>query len=150
MSPSLSSVNDTALSSAVSVVMRSTERKPSCARKTNRVSSLQERSAPVVHPLAVTSSVASTGAARRALHPAVEDRSHVRRRAVGLIAVGVVPEVEPVHVAVVEPESGVVRMVDAFARPWIERIAARDDRAARAADRIQHRLLERRRARCTT
>ena len=38
--------------------------------------------------------------------------------------IGVIPEVEAVGVAVVEPEAGVVRMVGAFAGTRIERIAA--------------------------
>src|SRR4029079_8234332 len=54
------------------------------------------------------------------------------------------PEVEPVHVAMVEPEPDVMGMVDALAGPRIERKSPGDERAFRRADGIQHRLFQRR------
>jgi hypothetical protein len=72
----------------------------------------------------------------------VEHGAHLRR-VLGLDRVGVVPEVEPVHVAVVEPQTDVVRMVDALPGARVERKAARDERAVRGADGIEDRLLER-------
>ena len=61
----------------------------------------------------------------------MDDRAHLRRL-FGRDRVGVVPEVEAVDVAVVEPQSDVVRMVDALALAGLERVAARDERALRA------------------
>ena len=83
--------------------------------------------------------------ARRRLSPTtiapMEDRAHLRslRR---LDRVGVVPEIEAVHVLVVEPQADVMRMIDALAGARRERPPARDDRAAGAANRIEHRLLD--------
>ncbi len=41
-----------------------------------------------------------------------------------LNGIGVIPEIEAVGIAVVKPQAGVVRMVDAFAGKRIQRIAA--------------------------
>ena len=124
--------------------MRSIVRAPFVARKTKRVSS---RSSGL--PSGVTHS------SRRRARPR-RRRSSLERTdrwtivpifgaCAGRDRVGVVPEVEAVHVAVVEPEADVVRMIHALARPRLERIAARHDDAVRRAQRIEHRLLERRR-----
>src|SRR4030095_11639547 len=80
------------------------------------------------------------GAALRRHDPAMQDGPHFRR-VLGLCLVGVVPEVEAVHALVVEPQTDVMRMIDALAWPRIERPAARYDGPLRAADRIEHRLL---------
>ena len=96
------------------------------------------------HPLLGRLEHALTRAALRRAHGAMHDRP-VLRRLRRRDRVGVVPEVEVVHVAVVEPEAGVVRMIDALTGARLERIAARDDDAVRRAQRIEHRLLERRR-----
>jgi hypothetical protein len=67
------------------------------------------------------------GAALRLDDPAVIDRAHLRR-VFGLDRIRVVPEVEAVHVAMVEPQADVVRMIHPLARPRIERKPARDER----------------------
>jgi hypothetical protein len=48
------------------------------------------------------------------------DDGPVFRRVLGRDGVRVVPEVEAVDVAVVEPEADVMRMVDALARPRLQ------------------------------
>src|SRR6266852_2046449 len=60
----------------------------------------------------------------------------------GLDGFGVVPEIEAVNVAVVEPQAGVVRMVDALAGARFEREAAGDDGVFGGAKRIEHGLGE--------
>src|SRR5260370_17160060 len=60
----------------------------------------------------------------------------------GLDGFGVVPEIEAVNVAVVEPQASVVRMVDALARARFEREAAGDDGAFGGAKGIEDGLGE--------
>ena len=55
----------------------------------------------------------------------------------GLDGVGVIPEVEVVDVAVVEPESGVVGMVDSFAGEGLEGKAASDGGAVGCDERVE-------------
>src|SRR5262250_1083879 len=59
--------------------------------------------------------------------------------------IGIVPEIKAVDVFVVEPESGVMGMVHAFAWARLKRKTARDDRAACGANRVENRLLKSRR-----
>src|ERR1700678_701947 len=61
----------------------------------------------------------------------------------GLYCIRVIPEIKSVHVAVVEPEPGVVRMIDTFAGAGIERITAGDGDALIRDERKEHGLLER-------
>ena len=56
----------------------------------------------------------------------MQDRAHLLAR--GLDGVGVVPEVEAVHVTVVQPQADVMRMIDSLTLPRFEREAARHDR----------------------
>ncbi len=55
----------------------------------------------------------------------------------GLDGVGVIPEIEVVDIAVVEPEAGMVGMVDAFAGDGLEGEAARDGGAVGGDERIE-------------
>src|ERR1700730_13862871 len=55
---------------------------------------------------------------------------------------GVIPEIEIVHVPIVEPHPRVMGMIDTFSRPWFEGKAAGDDRAGCGAQRIKYRLGE--------
>jgi hypothetical protein len=59
------------------------------------------------------------------------------RGVLGLDGFGVVPEIEAVNVAVVEPQAGVVRVVDTLAGARLEREAAGDDCAFGGAERIK-------------
>src|SRR5579859_3850058 len=74
---------------------------------------------------------------------AVNDGAHLRA-IFGLDGVGVVPEIEAIHVAVVEPQSGMMRMVDAFVGTRLEWVATGDGDAFIVDERIEHRLLQRR------
>ena len=75
----------------------------------------QERDAVGVYPLHLDRQLAAIGAALGLDDALVMDGAHLRRP-VGRDVVGVVPEVEPVHVAVVEPEADVMRVIEALAR----------------------------------
>src|SRR6266478_6124059 len=50
----------------------------------------------------------------------------------------IVPEIDAVDVAVVEPQSGMVWVIHTLARARVQGKAARDDRALRSAQRIQY------------
>src|SRR5215470_11020282 len=58
-------------------------------------------------------------------------------------AIGVVPEIDPVDVSVVEPEPDMVRVVDALARPRVEREPSGHNGAGRCPQRIKNRLFQR-------
>src|SRR5262245_10654893 len=92
-------------------------------------------------PVGVHHQLAHTGAALRGQGRLVNDAAHLRLLLLRE-RLGVVPEVDAIDVAVVEPEADVVRVVHALAGARVEREAARDERAARAADRVEHRLRE--------
>ena len=114
ITPSLLSLNTTRSPSAVSVVMRSIVREVPSARNTKRVRSLQQRRAVRLVPFALDRQLALACAALRVDDLLMDDRAHLVA-AIGRDRVGVVPEVEAVHVAVVEPQPDVVRMIDALA-----------------------------------
>lgn len=61
----------------------------------------------------------------------------------GLDGVGVIPEIEAVDAFVVEPQAGVVGVVDALAGAGRERVAARDGDAFVGNERIENGLFER-------
>src|SRR5690242_19542454 len=63
----------------------------------------------------------------RTLHDGAHFRRPFRRN-----RVGIVPKIQSVYVLVVEPQTGVMRMIDAFAGPRFERITTRDDGASRS------------------
>ena len=94
-----------------------------------------------VHPVRRDLERALARPALGAAHGAMHDSAHLGH-ALGGNGIGVVPKVEPVHVAVVEPQADLVGMVDALAGPGLERPAARHHSARRVAHRIQRRLLE--------
>ena len=58
----------------------------------------------------------------------------------GFDGLGIVPEVQAVDIFVVEPQAGVVRVVDAFAGALLKRKAACDDGAFGRAERIEDRF----------
>src|SRR5882672_5486172 len=60
-----------------------------------------------------------------------------------LDGVGIVPEIDAVDVFIVEPKSGVMRMIDAFAGSLLEWKAASHDGALGGAQRIEDWLFER-------
>ena len=97
-----------------------------------------------LHPFTLDDQLATVDAAFRVDHLAVEDRPHLGR-AFSRDRVGVVPEVQSIDVAMVEPQPDVVWMVDAFTRTRLERVAARDEGSLRRANREQRRFLQRRR-----
>ena len=70
------------------------------------------------------------------------DRAHLGC-VFGLDGVGVVPEIEAIDIAVVEPQARMMRMIDTLSRSRRKRIAARNRDAARRDQRIECRLLER-------
>jgi len=49
---------------------------------------------------------------------------------------GVVPEVDSVNAAIVEPQTNVMRMIYAFARTWLKWKSSGDDRSRGSAQRI--------------
>src|SRR5262249_59872891 len=55
----------------------------------------------------------------------------------------VVPEVEAVYVAVVEPQPDLVRMIDSFSGARIDGISPGDDSSVCSSKRIKDRLLDR-------
>src|SRR5271169_4486249 len=59
---------------------------------------------------------------------ALNNSPHLRR-IFRLNRVGIVPEIQPIDVLVVKPKTGMMRVVNALARPLLERIPASDDRA---------------------
>src|ERR1700722_4320199 len=59
----------------------------------------------------------------------------------GFDGIGIIPEVESVHVFVVEPQAGVMRMIDAFTGELLQRIAASDDGAFGSAQGVEDRFL---------
>src|SRR5262249_34043295 len=59
-----------------------------------------------------------------------------------LYAIRVIPEVDSIDIPVVEPQSNVVRMVDALAGSGIEREAASDNGASRRPERIEDGLFD--------
>jgi hypothetical protein len=71
----------------------------------------------------------------------MDDRAHLRR-AVGPYGVGVVPEIETIDIAMIEPEAHMVRMVHTFAGTRLQRIASGHELPTGAADREEHRLLQ--------
>src|SRR6185369_12391493 len=60
----------------------------------------------------------------------------------GLDGGGIVPEIEAIDVAVVEPQSGVVRMVDTLAGTGIDGKSTGHDGTSGRAQRVEHRLGE--------
>src|SRR5260370_39488926 len=67
----------------------------------------------------------------------MENRAHLGR-IFGLDGVGIVPEIDAIDVFIVEPKTGVVRMIDALAGALIEREAASDDGAFGGAQWIEN------------
>ena len=123
--PSLLSLKTTVLPSAVSVVIRSIVRAVGAAAKHELRRLLEQRGVVGRHPCRFNHQLALVRAALGVDDAPVEDGAHLRRL-IGLDRVGVVPEVEAVDVAVVQPETDVVRMVDALTLAGIEREATRD------------------------
>src|SRR5438105_8066709 len=70
---------------------------------------------------------------------AVDDRPHLRRTR-RRNRRRVVPEIETIHVLVGQPQANLMWMVDALARPRLQRKAAGYDHARRRPDRKEHRL----------
>src|ERR1035437_4351323 len=73
----------------------------------------------------------------------VENGAHLGA-VLGLDGVGVIPEIEAVGVFVVEPQAGVMGVIDALAGAGRERVAARDGDAFVGDERIEGGLFERR------
>ncbi len=72
------------------------------------------------------------------------DRPHLRA-VLRLDRIGVVPEIKAIDIPIVEPHPRMVRMVNALSRPRLQRIATRHRNPLRRDQRIQNRLLQRRR-----
>ena len=72
----------------------------------------------------------------------MQDGAHLGR-VFRLDGVGIVPEIDAIYVFIVEPETGVMGMIDAFARALFEREAASDDGAFGGAEGIENRFFER-------
>ena len=89
---------------------------------------------------AATSRVPSLGAASRRCSMARWWMVPIFAASSGRQGLGVVPEVDAVHVAVVEPEADVVGVVHPLPGPRVEGEPARDQGAARGADGEEHRL----------
>src|SRR5205085_1197578 len=101
----------------------------------------QERVAIGREPLRLDFQFAALFAARHALDACVADRA-VMASLCRLDGVGVVPKVKAVHVAVIEPQADLVRMIRALAGTRFKRVAARHERAGGGAQRIKHGLLD--------
>ena len=72
----------------------------------------------------------------------MNDGAHLRR-VFRLDGVGIIPEVDAVDVFVVEPEAGMMGMIDAFAGALLEREAASDYGAFGGAEWIEDGFFER-------
>src|SRR5580658_5199869 len=94
-------------------------------------------------PNRLDNQLAAIDAAASGHDPGVKDGAHPGAR-LGFYGVGVIPEIEAVHVSVVEPKARVVRVVDTFVGAGIERIAAGDGDALVCDERKEDGFLERR------
>src|SRR4029450_3756695 len=94
-------------------------------------------------PFTLDDQLAAIDAAFRIDDLAMEDRTHLRST-LGRDGIGIVPEIQSVHVAMVEPQADMVWVVDALARTRLEREPARDERALCRADWEEGRFLQRR------
>ena len=93
-------------------------------------------------PIGFDIEFALVGAALCGDDGAMEDGAHLRR-VFRLDGVGIVPEIDAIYVFIVEPETGVMGMIYAFARALFEREAASDDGAFGGAEGVENRFFER-------
>ena len=92
-------------------------------------------------PDRVDDKFAAIGAAPSGDYFRLQDRAHLGA-IFRLDGIGVVPEIESIDIAVVEPHAGVVRVVDTFSRPRIEGITACDRDAFVCNERVEHGFLQ--------